>query len=170
MCFNQRPSWETVWTPTGIYHLKAKWEEEQGCQQIKLKIGFYSLRKLKPKQHLKVLALLWLRLWQLVFWAQVREPVSRAGTLLPLPIYYSMFSRRPEGSQTDGVMELCPNQQRDEQDLSHSEVTEHALVLPGDMREWIDHYSHWQNRKPLCLSLSLLCLWDCDQADFHAGT
>lgn len=23
--FNQRPSWETVWTPTGIYYWKAKW-------------------------------------------------------------------------------------------------------------------------------------------------
>lgn len=85
ICFNQRPSWETVWTPTGIYYLKAKWEGKMGCQQIKLKIRFFSLIKLKPKQHLKLFGSFVAKTWHSV--PGSTEPISRARTLLSFPAY-----------------------------------------------------------------------------------
>lgn len=75
-----------IWKPSG--------RGEKGSQPIKLKMGFFSLIKLKPKQHLTVSALDVAKTWQhFRFALGSLEPVSRAGTRLSFcPCSYSKWS------------------------------------------------------------------------------
>lgn len=73
-----------------------------GCQQIKLKIGFFSLITLKPKQHLKLFGSFVAKTWQHFHSVPgSTEPISRARTLLSFPTYPT-----PCGAQACGPQEM----------------------------------------------------------------
>lgn len=132
-CSNQRPSWETVWTPTGTYYWKAKWEGGQGCQPIKLKIGFFSSITLKPKQVLKVLAFSWPRLGNTFALSLEPGTASRAGgPLSPPPL---RLSRGPSGPRRWNEGQTCLNQPRVGWEELCSEAALRASVHAGGNQE-----------------------------------
>lgn len=70
-----------IWKPSGRGN-------KGGCQQIKLKIGFFSLIILKPKQHLKLFGSFVAKTWQHFHSVTgSTEPISSARTLLSFPTY-----------------------------------------------------------------------------------
>lgn len=160
-CSNQRPSWETVWTPTGTYYWKAKWEGEQGCQPIKLNIGFFSLIKLKPKQVLKVLALLWPRLGNTC--APSLEPgaASRAGDPLSPPALGSGLAAGPP-VPTGGMRgnHAQTSQGSGGKNFVHKQHCR-PWFMPVEIRKWAA-CSSWTVACPVFLPLNTVCgatLW-----------